>query len=313
MKSQLTALLFLAVFGTTAHASLFDVNGNKLPDSDVNSPAVSWTNPSIHADTSVPVGLLQNPYSVSCTATFIDTHGNDQTPAYLLSAGHCVPGMLNGSEILNPVPSLRLEGLTFSLNVQFDAKEWQRDFAVEEISYATMNGVDLMVAKLSISYGKLVARGFKPAAIATAIPAVGTALVNLGIPSPGDETEATRVLKRSVCFVSETGIGLHEGNWHWEGTWKGLCNSIGGLSGSPMFNKATNEIVGVLNTGVGDDALKSPECSEDRPCEVASDGAVLRTDSLSAYSQRVDVVAGCFENGIFDVNLGSCGLPKPAK
>jgi hypothetical protein len=78
-----------------------------------------------------------------------------------------------------------------------------------------------------------------------------------------------------------------------------------------VISLRTNQVVAIHNTSVKDDALAQPECSENRPCEVLADGKIA-TLATENYAQKVSDIPSCFdENGMFNLQLISCRLPKP--
>jgi hypothetical protein len=83
------------------------------------------------------------------------------------------------------------------------------------------------------------------------------------------------------------------------------------MSGSPMISLKTNRVVAIINTGVNDNATKQPQCSINRPCEVAKDGAI-QTFPQENYGQLVDRIPSCFNpQGIFDLTQATCKLERP--
>ena len=80
-----------------------------------------------------------------------------------------------------------------------------------------------------------------------------------------------------------------------------------------MIARQSGEIVAINNTGVDDTAVSMPECSLNRPCEVAHDGSV-KTEYSANYAQKTSNVPTCYDhNGFFDVKVPGCRLEIPQR
>ena len=297
------------VFGSNwAQAAIFDRNGNKLPDSEVNSTKVNWELLSIErAKQYNGVGLLEQNGNGFCTAFFIDTQGNHQAPAYALTNGHCYHGsdFPDAQEILINQPSDKV----FKLNYFKDAQNRVREVRVRRIAYATMKGTDITVLELAISYKQLVKEGFIPLKIDRIPAQVGEPIQVIGIPLSGVESSRS-FLHRSACQIGQS-ANIREDIYQWNRSIRTRCSLVGGMSGSPMVSLKSNQVVAIANTGVDDTAMQKPECSLNRPCEILSNGKIT-TFPLENYAQRVSDIPTCFDQrGLFNLNLSSCSLEKP--
>lgn len=310
--AQTSLLVFLglglALSTNWAQAAIFDRSGNRLPDNDVNSSQVNWELLSANKGRKYNgVGRLEHRFNGFCTAFFIDTNGDKKAPAYALTNGHCYDGINFPSpqEILINQPS----NLVFKLNYFKDERVRARPVPVRRVVYATMKGTDITILELGTTYKQLVKEGFTPLKIAEVSPPVGEPVEVVGIPMRGVEP-ARSFLHRAVCQIGES-VNVREDVYQWEQSIRNRCSVVGGMSGSPIVSLKSNQVVAIANTGVDDEAMKQPECSINRPCEVSSDGRVT-TFPKENYAQRVSDIPSCFDRkGIFNLNLLSCRLEKP--
>jgi len=298
----------LALGANLAQAAIYDRNGNKLPDREVNSSTVNWELLSIQRGKKYNgVGLLEQRATGFCTAFFIDTQGDERAPGYAVTNGHCYDGadFPDAKEILINKPST----VVFKLNYFKDGVRHVRPVRVRRIAYATMKGTDITVLELSTSYKQLVKEGFTPLKIAEAPPSPGEPIEIVGIPMNGVESSRS-FLHRSSCQVGQS-VNVREDVYQWEKSIRNRCSLVGGMSGSPVVSLRSNRVVAIANTGVDDQAIQQPECSLNRPCEVTNDGRVT-TLPKENYAQRVNDIPSCFDQrGIFNLNLPSCRLEKP--
>jgi V8-like Glu-specific endopeptidase len=303
-----SAGISLALFSNLAQAAIYDRKGNKLPDEAVNSTAVNWELLAAQNSKNYNgVGLFEKSGEGFCTAFFLNTKGDDNAPAYAVTNGHCavLPDFLKATEIITNRPS----DLVFKLNYFVNSKSMVRSLPVRQIVYATMKGTDITVFELDTTFKKLVKAGFTPLEIDPIPPKFGESVKVVGIPGTGVQ-RSLRYLHKAVCETGES-VNLNEDVYKWQNSVRHRCSTIGGMSGSPMISQKTNRVVAIVNTGVNDDALKQPECSWNRPCEVSSTGKVL-TLPKENYAQRVNAIPTCFDQkGVFNLNLAGCKLEKP--
>jgi hypothetical protein len=288
--------------------SVFDRQGNRLPDSQVNSPDVNWQVLSIQGGRALSgVGLVDMGGGGGCTGTFLNTGAGPDGPAYLLSNGHCASRQLPGPrDVIVNRPS---RGMNFRFNYFVDAGAAVYTVPIVRIAYATMHGTDVTVFQLAESFGSLVSKGFIPFRIAGRDVDGPTGVEMVGIPQNG-VLRAQRFLRLSTCKLASR-ANVREGGYEWFGSFSHQCSSVGGSSGSPMISLETGEIVAINNTGVNDNAMNDPECSLNRPCEVAPDGSV-RTMVNFNYAERTSDITTCFDAlGVFNLALPGCRLERP--
>ncbi len=300
--------LGLAVVSNLAQAAIYDRQGNKLPDVEVNSSQVNWELLSAEQGRNYNgIGLLEQESDRFCTAFFLNTGGDNNAPAYAVTNGHCADIHTEpaAKEILLNRPS----NIVFKLNYFVNAGTLVRSVRVRRVVYATMKGTDIAILELNTAFKQIVNEGFTPLKIEEVLPAVGEPVEVIGIPMTGVKPSLS-YLHRTVCEVGQS-VNLREDVYQWEKAIRTRCSVVGGMSGSPVVSLKTNRVVAIANTGVDDEALNQPECSKNRPCEISSDGRVT-TFPQENYAQRVSHIPSCFDRtGIFNLNLQSCGLEKP--
>ncbi len=197
------------------------------------------------------------------------------------------------------------------MNYFKDEKFRIRSVRVRRVVYATMKGTDITILELGTTYQQLVKEGFTPLKIAEVSAPVGEPVEVVGIPMRGVES-ARSFLHRAACQIGES-VSVREDVYQWEKSIRNRCSVVGGMSGSPIVSLKSNKVVAIANTGVDDEAMKQPECSINRPCEVSRDGRVS-TFPKENYAQRVSDIPSCFDRkGIFNLNLLSCRLEKPLR
>lgn len=300
--------LGLPLVSSLAKAAVYDRNGNKLPDAKRNSIEVNWE--LLYSQQGKKyngVGIIGYESDGFCTAFFLNTGGNENAPAYAITNGHCYDGMgfPTAKEIIINKPS----NLFFKLNYFENEKNSVRLVRVRQVVYATMKGTDIAILELDSSFKNLVKEGLTPLTIDDVPPSSRESIEIIGVPMSQILPER-RFLHRVACQVGES-VNLREDVYEWENAIRHRCSALGGMSGSPVISLKTNLVVGIHNTSVTEQALREPECSENRPCEIGSDGKVA-TFPQENYAQRVSNIPSCFDRkGIFNLNLPLCKLEKP--
>ena len=145
--------------------------------------------------------------------------------------------------------------------------------------------------------------------IATKPPALGEPPIVVGVPSEGVKDELN-FLHAVTCQAGEF-ANVKEDIYNWQKSIRHHYSIVGGMSGSPMISLKTQQVVGIINTGVNDNAAKQPQCNLNRPCEVGKNGFV-QTFPQENYGQLVDRIPTCFDRrGIFNLNQSTCQLERP--
>ncbi|WP_310486556.1 serine protease [Chamaesiphon sp. VAR_69_metabat_338] len=304
----LTIGIGTAMVEPSVNAAIFDRSGRKLPDREVNSARVNWQMLSTAAGRRYNgVGLIEVNYGI-CTGFLFSTGVHPKAPAYVLTNGHCqgsarkLPG--NREIIVN-----RSTKTQFTVNYFHDFKADRLTIPVKRLVYGTMKNTDIAILELSKTQQELIAAGIVPLQIAAAPPVAGEPAIVVGVPSEGVKDELN-FLHAVTCQTGEL-ANVKEDVYNWQKSLRHRCSIVGGMSGSPMISLKTNRVVGIINTGVNDNATKQPQCSINRPCEVAQNGAI-QTFPQENYGQLVDRIPSCFNpQGVFDLDRASCQLERP--
>jgi hypothetical protein len=103
---------------------------------------------------------------------------------------------------------------------------------------------------------------------------------------------------------------LREDVWTWHDSvrYNTGCSPIHGTSGSPIVDLASNQLVGINNTGNDDGGM----CTLDNPCEVDPDGTTHETQGQS-YGQETYWFNTCLTaTNSLDLNKAGClAAPQP--
>ena len=308
LKLQLAVLFSISIsFSAWAFGpqSVFDQDGRRLPDRDVNSGRVAWELLSIrpHGEFGAMGLLSAGFFGGGCSATMIDVGGSDQSPAYIVTNGHCLMNGYPGpGEFIIDRPPAR--GMSFTARYFRDASRERETFQVERVEYATMTGTDMALMRLSATRAQVAAKGLQGFPIARQAPVLGEPVVNVGIPQSGLRE---RYLRRSQCEILEQ-VDLEEGGWEFTGSFRNKCSVVGGSSGSSLVSAVSGEIVALINTGVSD-STPTP-CRTNHPCEVTKGGGRSSRPEFN-YAQRVHELAACFDGqGVFRLNDPQCRLQR---
>lgn len=283
-------------FGLTA---IYDEEGNKISDTQVNSELVNWT---------ILTAQTHSQYSGvgrygSCSATLIETGGSNDAPAYVLTNGHCVgAGLLSAKGVTIDQTANSTKKMYFNYYLENDSE----DFLVinnKTIKFASMDGTDVAVVELDASLAELKSQGVTAFKLSSTKPSLCTQARNVGVPLSGVQQPGLRF---SDCFIGDE-VSLHEGEYRFVESIRHRCSIVGGSSGSPIFKRDDNSIIGVVNTAVNDNTRVQDDCTLNKPCEVSSTGE-KSIESNENYGQYVDFLVGCFAQGIFNLNLDTCGI-----
>lgn len=283
--------------------SIFDWEGNRLPDSEANSSRVAWEILSIknHPEWGAMGLLSQSSFQGGCSATYIDVGGSERSPAYIITNGHCLMNQMPGpDEYWVDIAPAR--GLHFTARYFVDASNNRVSLSVERVEYATMTGTDLALMRLRSRVGELTSLGIKGFPLSADLPQVGEQVANVGIPQ---DRIRFRYLRKSECQILGF-VDLIEGAWSFKGSMRNQCSVLGGSSGSALVSLRTKKIVALINTGV-DDNIRVP-CFENHPCEVDSHGNKSSHPEFN-YAQKIQGLTSCFDDeGVFRLESRGCAL-----
>ncbi|WP_328879614.1 S1 family peptidase [Streptomyces sp. NBC_00299] len=224
---------------------------------------------------------------------FSDSEDND--PALVMSNGHCLEtGMPGPGEVVVDRASSRTFGL---LNASGSRVA---NLRANKLVYGTMTDTDVSFYQLTTTYGQIKSSyGIDALTMAETHPVAGTAI-----------TVASGYWKRLYnCNIDGFAYRLKEGDWTFKDSvrYTSACNTIGGTSGSPVIDQATNKVVAVNNTGNED----GQRCTVNNPCEVDESGNVTVRQGIN-YAQQTYQIPACFGvDNKLDLSASGCVLPKP--
>ncbi|MEV6385841.1 trypsin-like peptidase domain-containing protein [Streptomyces sp. NPDC051773] len=222
-----------------------------------------------------------------------DSEDND--PALVMTNGHCLEtGFPTPGQVIVDRASTRTFGLLNSAGTRVGT------LRASKIAYGTMTDTDMAVYQLTTTYAQIKSTyGIDALVYDTARPTAGTAI-----------SVVSGYWKRIyTCGVDGFAYRLKEGDWTWKDSirYTSACNTIGGTSGSPVVNVATNKVVGVNNTG----NESGERCTVNNPCEVDANGTVTVRQGIN-YAQQTWHVPACFGvDNKLDLSASGCVLPKP--
>ncbi|WP_432194898.1 S1 family peptidase [Streptomyces sp. bgisy027] len=302
------ALLALAIAGAgAAPAAAADVDSAGSFGKGVDTASVTSVANDTLAATAETLGQVLTPkvkaVNFAGTVSLSNCSGSvvrfpaseDNDPALVMSNGHCLEtGMPGPGEVVVDRASSRTFGL---LNANGSRVATLR---AGKIAYGTMTDTDVSIYQLTTTYAQIKSSyGINALTVADSHPTAGTAI-----------TVASGYWKRLYsCNIDGFAYRLKEGDWTFKDSvrYTSACNTIGGTSGSPVIDQATNEVVAVNNTGNED----GQRCTVNNPCEVDESGNVTVHQGIN-YAQQTYQIPACFGvDNKLDLNASGCVLPKP--
>lgn len=243
------------------------------------------------------IGRLKNAIGHTCNAVLLDTRNRQDAavgPAYALTSGHCIYFSYGTARISQAIDA----NITF--NYFYDAPEQQRTLRIKTAHWSSMAGTDLAILELDTPLATLIAEGVMPLKLADHVQYSGEReVINIGSPSGFRH----KGLRMSVCKESTTDSFVeHPGVF--PGAMKNRCNDLQfGSSGSPMLDRHTNEITGIVSKVAA--VIKKEilnNCKNTSACEAAKFN----------YSYPAHDLRHCFVDGLFQNNTVNCQL-KPVE
>lgn len=237
------------------------------------------------------VGLLSLQSGLTCSAVLLDTRnrqGRATGPAYLLTSGHCVLFQY-GSARTNP---------PFKASVTFhyfhDMPQRKRRYAIRTARWSSLVGTDLAVLEVNATLASLIQAGVNPLKLASHQTNESQDTLNIGAPSGFTE----QGLRLSACTEQTAGTFIdHPGVFPL--AMKNSCDLHGGNSGSPMLNRRTNEITGIVSKVVTSRNTPAPPgCEHSTSCKAARFN----------YSYPANFLHTCFIDGVFTSDGADCSL-----
>ncbi|WP_237883605.1 trypsin-like serine peptidase [Pseudomonas sp. PGPR40] len=237
------------------------------------------------------VGRLSLQSGETCSAVLLDTrnrHGQATGPAYLLTSGHCV-FFEYGSARTN---LLLQASVTF--HYFHDVPQRKRQYAIRTARWSSLVGTDLAVLEVDATLAALIQAGVNPLKLASHQTYESQDALNIG--APGGFTE--QGLRLSACAEQTAGTFIdHPGVFPL--AMKNSCDLYAGSSGSPMLNRRTNEITGIVSKiGAYRSMSAPPGCEHSSSCQA----------TRFNYSYSANFLYYCFIDGIFTRNGRDCSL-----
>jgi len=263
----------------------------------------------------------------SCTGILIGAFQTTESPAYILTAGHCLidfDDVASSNRIfLDALPRSDRNGIHFS----------EANFRLGRVVYATMKGVDLAIAEITaddnaaaifrlterheldaedallpkpVTLQRMKELGMEPLAWAPALPGFGDGIRIVSATS-GDETSSA-FLREHRCR-HEGLADVVESIWHWYDLARNNCEDIlPGTSGAPVLN-AQSALFAIVNTSSRN--AQSQDCYTGQPCELTEQN--FQVAAARNYGSLVLELASCFDaQGFFSTAEPRCPLGDDA-
>ncbi|HET9238428.1 MAG TPA: trypsin-like peptidase domain-containing protein [Oligoflexus sp.] len=261
----------------------------------------------------------------SCSGVLIGKDAAPDSPAYLLTAGHCLMDL----EDIRSSQRIFRDALPRS---DRNAIHFERgDFRIGRVLYATMKGVDLAIAEITeddnaasifrlterqeldaedarapraLTLRQLKERGIEPLPWAKKLPEFGDQIRIISA-AVDDETDAD-ILREHRCR-HEGLADVIESIWHWHGVARNNCDDIlPGASGAPVLNKDA-ALFAIVNTS-SRNAL-SQDCYLGQPCELTEKS--FQVAAARNYGTLVLHLPSCFNaQGNFAPEEPRCTLER---
>lgn len=237
------------------------------------------------------IGRLRLKSGETCSAVLLDTRnrqGHATGPAYLLTSGHCAHFQY-GSALTN----LPLEA-SVTFHYFHDTPQRHRRFAVRYARWSSLAGTDLAVMEIDATLASLIQADINPLKLASHQTHESHDVLNVGAPGGFNE----QGLRLSACNEQTAGTFIdHPGVFPL--ATKNECDLSAGSSGSPMLDRRTNEITGIVSK-IG--ALRNTPAPPG--CELLSSCLAARFN----YSYSANFLFYCFVDGVFTSDSPDCSL-----
>ncbi|MBD2800511.1 trypsin-like peptidase domain-containing protein [Xenorhabdus sp. M] len=276
-------ILLISLLSASAGSSALPVSAGNTTDSNL-APLMKSTDPG--AEKYRTVGKFNG--TSHCTATLIageNAPGKD-TPALILTAGHCVDSNVDTNDVIIDQPAP--EYWAYTPDYFIDKQDSFSPIKVKHILYSTMKYEDVAVLQLDATYGELAKKGYHPMKLKKNLKMKHQPIVLTHIPVM-EENGLNPYLRKSECNITGKAPTLYEGYspWIWSPVYSVNCAGVvGGTSGSPVFEKDKTEVIGVLNTTT---TPGMTGCGPNRPCIIENNKGVPQ-EGVS-YFIPVDTIA----------------------
>jgi len=213
--------------------------------------------------------------------------------AMMLTNGHCYEGGMPGAGVV-----LQNRASSRSGTLINGAGNNVGTVRADLLLYATMTNTDVSLYRLNTTFASIQSQ-------------FGVGALTISGSHPVDQSSMfipSGFFKQIWnCTINGFVGTLRESQWTWHDSirYNTGCNTIHGTSGSPVIDLASNQIVGINNTGNDD----GQSCTLNNPCEVDPDGTIHVIQGQS-YAQETYWFTTCLNssNGL-DLNKAGCLLP----
>jgi len=251
------------------------------------------------------IGRLTVEGGMECTGALLDTRQPGtptDAPAYVLTAGHCTHPSNQPQRIAYQMDA---EG-SMTFNYFEDTQDQRKVFRVKRITWSTLRGSDLSIVELDASLQTVLKAGITPLKLRSE-PSPAHQLPILVIGAPLAFQGAEGYLRMAAC-LAQPSAAVVEYMWVWVNEQSNGCHDIfPGVSGSPILDRFTNEIIGVIGTSTWGGGRS--RCSRNDPCEVENGGITKQTNT--SYGSKTQGLTKCFSAGRFAFNAVNCPLGAP--
>ncbi len=231
-----------------------------------------------------------------CSGSLIDTRGSNDDrsgPAYVLTSGHCAKGDANRYVENAPASGL----VTF--NFFQDTQSQQKRYPIVGIEWSTLRGLDIAILRLDRTLNQLMTDGITPLKVASQPLTVDSDVLVVGAPMDGH-------VQRAAC-PQEHRADVFEAGWAWPGQFSNRCREVRpGISGSPVLNRYSNEIVAIVGTTTQGSGLS--RCTRNAPCEV-NKGESIKIPETN-YATGAAQLNQCFTATHFNPKNPECPLGR---
>ncbi len=285
-------LSFFCFAGLIGLLAISAVQARDLGEGAVNdSPSRALQNSEHFYEIWSGVGRLSLQSGETCSAVLLDTRnrqGRATGPAYLLTSGHCVFFEYGSARTNLPLKA----SVTF--HYFHDVPQRKRQYAIRTARWSSLVGTDLAVLEVDATLASLIQAGVNPLKLASHQTYESQDALNIG--APGGFSE--QGLRLSACAEQTAGTFIdHPGVFPL--AMKNSCDLHAGSSGSPMLNRRTNEITGIVSkVGSYRNLSAPPGCEHSSSCQA----------TRFNYSYSANFLYYCFIDGIFTSNGQDCSL-----
>ncbi|CAI8890367.1 trypsin-like serine peptidase [Pseudomonas sp. Irchel 3H3] len=283
---------YLSFAGLIGLLAICAVQARDLGEGAVNdSPSRALQNSEHLYEIWSGVGRLSLQSGETCSAVLLDTRnrqGQASGPAYLLTSGHCVFFQYGSARTNLPLKA----SVTF--HYFHDMPQRMRRYTIQTARWSSLVGTDLAVLEVDATLASLIQAGVNPLKLASHQTYESQDALNIGAPSGFTE----QGLRLSACAEQTAGTFIdHPGVF--PSAMKNSCDLHAGSSGSPMLNRRTNEITGIVSkVAVSRNTPEPPGCEHSTSCKAARFN----------YSYSANFLHKCFIDGVFTSDGADCSL-----